>query len=300
MSNLGVFVNRQTLSNAEQLSALLKCRDAAEEMGHSVDFIFPEEIKRLLKTDGLFIRTNTDPMNVAFVASKMASLHNIPVVDDPASIQICADKVNMYYHLIKNNVKIPRTAFLKKRDITIDHAKTLFENWGTPLILKEPSTCFSARVEKARDPTDFMKTASRFMKLSDWIVVQQFISSQYDWRIGVLGGELLYACKYIIPPETFKIQAEVNGHLVYCRTESVPVAKIPAPVLEAGLKAARAIGNGLYGVDIKECDDGAYVIEVNDNPSLESGEDGCYPKIYSRIVEFLLEKGAPGIKDANN
>ena len=118
MSNLGVFVNRQTLSNAEQLSALLKCRDAAEDMGHSVDFIFPEEIKRLLKTDGLFIRTNTDPMNVAFVASKMASLHNIPVVDDPASIQICADKVNMYYHLIKNNVKIPKTAFLKKKDIT--------------------------------------------------------------------------------------------------------------------------------------------------------------------------------------
>jgi glutathione synthase/RimK-type ligase-like ATP-grasp enzyme len=78
------------------------------------------------------------------------------------------------------------------------------------------------------------------------------------------------------------------------------VGRIPPSVLEAGLKAARAIGNGLYGVDIKECEDGAYVIEVNDNPSLESGEDGCYPKIYHRIVEFLLEKGAPGIKDANN
>ena len=43
-------------------------------------------------------------------------------------------------------------------------------------------------MEKARDPADFMKTASRFMKVTDWIVVQQFISSQYDWRIGVLGG----------------------------------------------------------------------------------------------------------------
>ena len=114
------------------LSALLRCRDAAEDMGHSVDFIFPEEIKRLLKTDGLFIRTNTDPMNVAFVASKMASLHNIPVVDDPASIQICADKVNMYYHLIKNNVKIPKTAFLKRRDITIDHARSCSRTGGHP------------------------------------------------------------------------------------------------------------------------------------------------------------------------
>ena len=187
MSNLGVFVNRQTLSNAEQLSALLKCRDAAEDMGHTVDFIFPEEIKRLLKMDGLFIRTNTDPMNVAFVASKMASLHNIPVVDDPASIQICADKVNMYYHLIKNNVKIPKTAFLKKKDITIDHAKVMFDNWGTPLILKEPSTCFSARVEKARDPGRFHEDGEPFhetLRLDSGAAVRLQPIRLEDWCTG--------------------------------------------------------------------------------------------------------------------
>src|SRR5512143_945037 len=104
MAKLGIFVNRQTVSNAEQLQALIKCRDAAEELGHSADFIFPAEIKRILRSDGIFIRHNTDPMNVAFVAAKMASLHNIPVIDDPSSIRICADKINMYYHLMKNKV----------------------------------------------------------------------------------------------------------------------------------------------------------------------------------------------------
>jgi glutathione synthase/RimK-type ligase-like ATP-grasp enzyme len=120
-------------------------------------------------------------------------------------------------------------------------------------------------------------------------VAQEFIHSRYDWRIGVLDGQLLYACKYIIPPDTFKIQASVNGHLVYCQTESVPMERIPAAVLETGLKAARSIGNGLYGVDLKECEEKVYVIEVNDNPSLESGEDTCYPDIYERIVTKLLE-----------
>jgi len=289
MSNLGIFVNRQTVSNAEQLQALIKCRDAAEELGHSADFIFPSEIKRILKSDGIFIRHNTDPMNVAFVAAKMAALHNIPVIDDPSSIQICADKINMYYHLMKNNVSIPRTEFLSRKDITEARGQQLLDEWGTPLVLKEPSTCFSARVEKSKDAKEFVHIGRRFSHMSDWIVAQEFIRSRYDWRIGVLGGQLLYACKYIIPQDSFKIQAQVDGHLVYCQTESVPVENIPSEVLETGLKAGRAIGNGLYGVDLKECEGKVYVIEVNDNPSLESGEDSCYPEIYHKIVKRLLE-----------
>jgi glutathione synthase/RimK-type ligase-like ATP-grasp enzyme len=289
MSNLGIFVNRQTVSNSEQLTALIKCRDAAEELGHTADFIFPAEIKRILRTDGLFIRANTDPMNVSFVAARMAALHKIPVIDDPDSIQICADKINMYYHLMKNHVPIPKTEFLSSKEVTKERAAQLFEAWGTPLVLKEPSTSFSARVEKSRDVPEFLKIGRRFRKMSDWIVVQQFIQSRYDWRIGVLNGQLLYACKYIIPTDTFKIQASVHGHLVYCQTESVPTERIPANVLETGLKAAKSIGNGLYGVDLKEADDQVYVIEVNDNPSLESGEDGYYPDIYHRIVRSLLE-----------
>ena len=36
-------------------------------------------------------------------------------------------------------------------------------------------------------------------------------------------------------------------------------------------KAARCIGDGLYGVDLKETKDGVFVIEVNDNPNLDHG-----------------------------
>jgi glutathione synthase/RimK-type ligase-like ATP-grasp enzyme len=119
-------------------------------------------------------------------------------------------------------------------------------------------------------------------------VVQQFIESRYDWRVGVLDGELLYACKYTIPSVTFKIQASVNGHLVYCGVESVPCDNVPPHVIRLGIDAAGAIGHGLYGVDIKNTNGDAYVIEVNDNPSLESGEDQCYPDVYRKIVTHLL------------
>jgi len=288
MSRLGIFVDRKTLSNSEQLNALIRCRDVAEGMGHDVDFIFPVDIKKIPKMDALFIRARTDPMNVTYVAARMADFHGIPVIDDPRSIQICSDKVNMYSHLIKKNISLPKTVFLSKTNLTVGEVTNLFDELGSPLILKEPSTSFSLRVEKVTDIAGFFRIARRFIKLSDWIVVQQYIGSRYDWRVGVLDGKLLYACKYTIPSDTFKIQASVNGHLVYCGVESVSPDKVPHPVINLGIEAADAIGRGLYGVDIKNNNGDAYVIEVNDNPSIESGEDDCYPRVFEQIISYLF------------
>jgi glutathione synthase/RimK-type ligase-like ATP-grasp enzyme len=288
LGNLGVFVDRQTLGNAEQLTALLRIRDTTEQMGHTLSFIFPVDIKRIARLDGLFIRSRTDPMNISFVAAKMAEFHNIPVIDDPDSIQICSDKINMYLHMMKNGVPIPRTLFLQKKQLLPEYVQGVLDQLGTPIILKEPSTSFSARVEKVVTVPEFLRVAKRFIKLSDWIVAQAFVESQFDWRVGVLDNEILYACKYIIPSESFKIQATVNGHVVYCAVKSVPREQVPPRIAEVALQAAGAVGPGLYGVDIKEKDEQVYVIEVNDNPSLESGEDEYYPLMYEKIVSYLL------------
>ncbi len=288
MSRLGIFVDRKTLSNSEQLNALIRCRDVAEAKGHGVDFIFPVDIHKIEKVDALFIRARTDPMNVTYVAARMAAFHGIPVIDDPQSIQVCSDKINMYSHLIRNGVKLPETVFLSREDLNVENVTRLFDTLGTPLIVKEPSTSFSLRVEKVSDIAGFFRVARRFIRLSDWIVVQQFIASKYDWRVGVLDGKFLYACKYTIPSVTFKIQASVNGHVVYCGVESVPEQEIPPHVVRLGIEAGTAIGRGLYGVDIKNNNGDAYVIEVNDNPSLESGEDGHYPHVYRKIVNCLF------------
>ena len=288
MDKLGIFVNRQTLSSSEQLTALVKCRDVAESLGYTVEFIFPVDIKKIPKLDALFIRANTDPMNITYVAARIASLYGVPVIDDPDSIRICADKINMYMHLMKKEISMPRTIFLNKKEIDAERIKAIFKELGKPVVLKEPSTSFSARVEKVASVTGFLKVARRFQKLSDWIVVQEYIESKYDWRIGVLNGELLYACRYIIPSETFKIQASVNGHIVYCDVESVPMDQVPQNVIDLGMEAGKAMGHGLYGVDIKESNGKLYVIEVNDNPSLEGGEDSNYPDMYRKIVSYLM------------
>ena len=135
MSKLGIFVNRQTLSSSEQLTAVVKCRDVAESMGHTAEFIFPVDIKKIPRLDALFIRANTDPMNITYVAARMAQMYGIPVIDDPSSIQICADKINMYMHLMKKNVSMPRTKFLKKKELDEVLAAQLFEERPTSALI---------------------------------------------------------------------------------------------------------------------------------------------------------------------
>jgi glutathione synthase/RimK-type ligase-like ATP-grasp enzyme len=68
------------------------------------------------------------------------------------------------------------------------------------------------------------------------------------------------------------------------------VEDAPAHVVKTALKAANLIGDGFYGVDVKETERGVMVIEVNDNPNLEAGVEDQVLKdvLYQRLVgEFV-------------
>jgi glutathione synthase/RimK-type ligase-like ATP-grasp enzyme len=71
---------------------------------------------------------------------------------------------------------------------------------------------------------------------------------------------------------------------------TLAIEDAPPAVVRAALKAANLIGRGLYGVDVKETPRGAFIIEVNDNPNLESDvEDGVLKDELYRIIlkEFV-------------
>jgi glutathione synthase/RimK-type ligase-like ATP-grasp enzyme len=89
------------------------------------------------------------------------------------------------------------------------------------------------------------------------------------------------------------IQRDAQGRVRhYGGVEAVPVGDVPDAVRQAALGAAALMGDGLYGVDLKSRDDRVYVIEVNDNPTLESGmEDSVIgADLYRRIMEEFLRR----------
>jgi glutathione synthase/RimK-type ligase-like ATP-grasp enzyme len=66
----------------------------------------------------------------------------------------------------------------------------------------------------------------------------------------------------------------------------------PRGLLRTALRAANAIGDGLYGVDIKERDGRFLVMEVNDNPNIDwHVEDKVLGEgLYTAIMEVFRER----------
>lgn len=289
MSSLAIFIERSAIGRSNEFEALMRFRAAAESLGHRADVLFRRELRKIPSYDAVLIRALTDPMNSSYVAARIAEMHGKPVIDDSRSILVCCDKVHMYRRLMKAGVAIPRTEFVDAPEATAARGRELLDRLGPRVVLKAPDSCFSRYVEQVTTPEDFAKVGERFLRRADRLVVQEFVESDFDWRIGVLGGEPLFACRYVIPEETFKIMAVVDGRTVSCRVEAVPVGQAPPHVLAAALAAANAIGRGLYGVDLKDDRGRAVVIEVNDNPTINADEeDRCAPDAYARIVRHLL------------
>jgi glutathione synthase/RimK-type ligase-like ATP-grasp enzyme len=62
--------------------------------------------------------------------------------------------------------------------------------------------------------------------------------------------------------------------------------------VKLALKAANLIGDGLYGVDVKESNGNFYIIEVNDNPNIDSDSEDAILKedLYNRIMEVFVRR----------
>ena len=74
--------------------------------------------------------------------------------------------------------------------------------------------------------------------------------------------------------------------------ECIAVDQAPSGLIRTAKKATALIGSGLYGVDMKEVDGKFYVIEINDNPNIDSGiEDKILKeKLYTTIAKVFLNK----------
>ena len=294
MGQIGIYVERYTISSSDEMNSLMRLSQVARKLGHRVDFLFRPDMYKIPEYDAIYIRALTDPLNSAYVASRTAEMHGIRVIDDPDSIRICCDKVNMYQHMIRGKVPIPETRVVNRQDIRPQTSQRLFRELGNPVVIKAPNSSFSMYVERATTVEEFLSVSRHFLRRADRIVVQQFVQSSFDWRVGVINGEPLYVCQYVIPKRRWKILTHTpDGRTVYGPVKSVPLEKAPAGLIKCAVKAANAVGNGLYGVDLKQHNTGYVVIEVNDNPTINAGdEDQANGELYERLIKFLLpEKG---------
>jgi len=250
-----------------------------------------KDLSKIPLFDALFIRTTTDPRFPAYIASKMAWERGLTVIDEPHAIIACSNKIHMHGLLERFNVPRIPTIFLLKDQLNREEIQEAFETLGRPIVLKAPYTAFSKYVEKAEDEYSLRKICKRFFRFSDIVAAQKFVPTTFDWRIGILDNEVLFACKYHIPYGRWKHGTRLSGgRFIWGKTEAVKRRSLPSQLREVAIQASRPFGRGLFGIDIKEISGEYIVVEVNDNATIYADEEDKEDKdIYEKIISYLAQ-----------
>lgn len=257
-------------------SALKRMIAAAKREDIYAQTIGPKDIDRLAEFDALFIRTTTAVNHFTYKFARKAEQLGLVVIDDSKSILRCTNKIFLAKMFETLGLPAPKTRLLS--NLEPENIEHVIEDLGLPLILKIPDGAFSIGVHKIESIEDMQEKLDALFKKSSFVIAQQFCYTEYDWRIGVLNGQAFYACRYYMVKGHWAIYTHDVKEKAAPKTggfDAMPTYEVPKKVLKTAIEATKAIGNGLYGVDLKQRGDEVLLIEVNDNPSIDHGvEDG--------------------------
>jgi len=270
--------------------ALRSFVEAGKELGIEVDLITRHDYSRLAEYDALFIRETTALDHHSYRFAHKAEKEGMVVIDDPTSILRCTNKIYLSDLLRSRKLATPRTEFLFR-----DEPKKLAllgEILGFPLVLKVPDGSFSRGVIKVVDPEGLREASEKLFGESALLLAQEFVPTEFDWRIGILNREPLFACQYFMSRGHWQIYNHASALEKTGAHRTLPVRDAPAEVVKLALRATQAIGDGLYGVDLKVVGDRVMIIEVNDNPNIDAGVEDAYlgDDLYRRVMQEFLRR----------
>lgn len=258
-------------SNKAALKAFEK---AGKEIGLNVEFITHLDASRVGEYDALFIRETTRVDHHTYAIAQAAENQGLLVIDSPGDIMRCSNKVYLHERLQRQQVDTPKTRLIMgNQPFDVDE---LIHDLSLPVIVKIPDGAFSIGVEKAKDRAQLLEIIQRLSEKSAILLLQEYMPTEFDWRIGILNDQVIYACRYYMAKSHWQIYNHNSKSNKEGNSDALAIEKVPKKVIRTAQKAARAMGHGLYGVDLKQQDERVVVIEVNDNPNVDVGIEDAH------------------------
>lgn len=287
--DLAILVNPEDPAPPSNAKAIKKFIEIAEKLNFYVEVVAPGDLSQLSSFDAVFIRQSTEVNNEAYAFARKAQQEDIAIIDYPDAILKCCNKVYMAEALQNANIPTPTTIIVHK-----DNKDEVLQLTGLPCVLKSPDSTFSFGVKKADTLEEYHELVTGMLKKSELIIAQEFTPSEYDWRIGILDDVPIFACRYYMAKDHWQIynwdapKKDDN----YGNADCLPIEKVPKKILSVALRSAKLMGKGLYGIDVKEVDGKAMVIEINDNPNIDFGiEDAYYgDEVYIAVISAFKKR----------
>lgn len=287
--DMAILWNPEEQENApSNEAALKKFIKAGANMGIECELISKDDYGRLLEFDALFIRETTSINDHTYRFARKAASEGLVVMDDPQSIARCTNKVFLAELLERHGLPTPRTVVLHE-----DNVDQAIQQLGFPIVIKKPDSSFSRGVVKINTDEELRARLPEFFAESELLVAQEFMLTDFDWRISMIDRRPLFACKYHMAPGHWQvIQQDKQGDDRFGGFETMPVELAPRKAVNIAMKAANLIGDGLYGVDIKQSGGHFHIIEINDNPNIDAGveDEILRDDLYNRVMSVFLSR----------
>lgn len=188
------------------------------------------------------------------------------------------DKLRAYQILAKAGVAIPKTVFARE---TANFEDVIELAGGTPLIIKVARGTHGNGVVLAETPKAAKAVMQAFYVEGVNFLVQEFIkeSAGEDIRALVVGGRVVASVKRQSLDDDFRSNTHQGG---------VGVAvKLTDEEKKTAVRAAKAMGLPICGVDMMRSSNGPLVLEVNSSASLKTPEKITKRDVASQIIEYV-------------
>ena len=200
------------------------------------------------------------------------------------AIGAARDKLHALQVLARKGVAMPTTAFARSPK---DTRHVLGLVGGAPLVVKLLQGSQGRGVVLAETTQAAESVISAFRDLEADILVQEFVAEAggADVRCFVIGGRVVAAMKRQAKLGDFRSNLHQGG-------EALPV-KITTAERDLAVRAVRALGLQVAGVDILRAHDGPKVIEVNASPGLQGVERASGKDVADLIIRHLEGRVSP-------
>lgn len=188
------------------------------------------------------------------------------------------DKLRSLQILSRDGLGMPKTAFT---NYSREEKNLVEQVGGAPLIIKLLEGTQGLGVVMAETRKAAQSVIEAFHGLKARIIVQEFIKEAKgaDLRAFIVDGEVVGAMKRQGKEGEFRSNLHRGG--------SASVYKLSRAEKSAALKAAKALGLSVAGVDMLQSARGPLILEVNSSPGLEGIEKATSVDVAGKVVEYI-------------
>jgi len=286
-------MNIKILSRNSSLYSTQRLIEAAKKRNHNVEIIDPLKCdlviekrkpsifykgKMITETDAVIPRIGASVTFYGTAVVRQFEMMGVFTTTESQSLVRSRDKLRSLQVLSRARLGLPKTVFT---NYSKDVSEVIKHVGGAPLIIKLLEGTQGLGVVLAETNNAAESVIEAFNGLQARVIVQEFIKEAggADIRALIVDGHVVGAMKRQGKEGEFRSNLHRGG--------SASVIELTDDEEIAAIKAAKAMGLGVAGVDMLQSSRGPLILEVNSSPGLEGIEHATGKDIAKTIIRYI-------------